>query len=149
MPVVPDGVYKIFNVQYPTQVADLVNGGPGPIDGRTDRDAYNDKWKVKNTYQGVDSNEITIESVTSPGTYAYTDQAQVRALGGGGPLIGSSLPATKWTVVKNSAEPGKYRIQSPNSVYIWQLPVENTHIILSQYLPGLETNKAKWTFVPA
>ncbi|KAI9570805.1 hypothetical protein HD554DRAFT_2169944 [Boletus coccyginus] len=142
MPVVPDGTYKIFNVQFSTQVADLVTGGPGPIDGITDQNAHNDKWKVKNTYQGTDSNEITIESVKSPGTYAYADQAQ------GAPVFGSSN-AIKWTVVRNEAEPGKYRIQSPNSVYIWQLPAENTNIVVIQYPPTPEANKTKWTFVPA
>ena len=48
MPIIPDGVYKIHNVKYsdPSQVADLVTGGPGPIDGITDWNAHNDKVRV-------------------------------------------------------------------------------------------------------
>jgi len=48
MPLIPDGQYKIHNVEFPNppQVADLVNGGPGPIDGRTDYQAHNDKVRV-------------------------------------------------------------------------------------------------------
>ncbi|KAI9570808.1 hypothetical protein HD554DRAFT_2037270 [Boletus coccyginus] len=157
MPIINDGVYKIFNVQYATQVADLVTGGPGPIDGITDWNAHNDKWIVKNLYQGEDSNQITLESAQAPpGIYAYADQAQ------GAPVIGSpNQPPIIWTVVKVDGEPGKYR------VFIWQLPAENTNvlisilphpdtadshssqIVLSPYPPTSEANKTKWTFVSA
>ena len=43
--LVPAGVHKIHNVKYAkdTQVADLIKGGPGPIDGRKDSVAHNDK----------------------------------------------------------------------------------------------------------
>ena len=53
MPLVHDGVYKIHNFKYShtkelkdQQVADLVNGGPGPIDGRRDYLAHNDQVRV-------------------------------------------------------------------------------------------------------
>ena len=54
MPLVPDGTYKIQSVKYSPpnvekgaeQVADLVTGGPGPIDGRPDYQAHNDQVRV-------------------------------------------------------------------------------------------------------
>jgi len=54
MPLVDDGIYKIISVKFSPpnvengaeQVADLINGGPGPIDGRPDYQAHNDKVRV-------------------------------------------------------------------------------------------------------
>jgi len=100
MPIIPDGVYKLHNDQDLNQVADLITGGPGPINGITHWNAHNDKVRVvlcrglplmrltrsvvvKNVGKGTDNNGFTIESVNAPGIYAYAEQKEVRALGDG------------------------------------------------------------------
>jgi len=54
MPLVPSGKYKIISVAYSPpsvdkkdeQVADLIEGGPGPIAGRPDASVHNDQVRV-------------------------------------------------------------------------------------------------------
>ncbi|KAI9457507.1 hypothetical protein HD554DRAFT_2177662 [Boletus coccyginus] len=151
MPLVNDGKYKIISVKYSPpsvekkneQVADLINGGPGPIAGRADAQVHNDQWYVKNKYHEPTSNSVTIENAEHRGNYAYAELVD------GKPVLGQhSDPnqAVVWTLVARGD--GKYNIQSPNNNLIWELKEPNHNIKLGDYGVGTQPYN-EWRFQPA
>ncbi|KAF8439715.1 hypothetical protein L210DRAFT_3630670 [Boletus edulis BED1] len=132
-PFVPDGVYKIHNVQYSSLVVDLINGVKGgPIMGYIDRPSnVNDKWCIKNVGDG--GNEITIESVSTPGNFASARE--------GTQLVGSD-DTTVWTVVKVDVG---YYLQSSGAQYVWKLTRDGDYAPM-ELSPFTAEDDTKWTF---
>ncbi|KAG6377937.1 hypothetical protein JVT61DRAFT_14729 [Boletus reticuloceps] len=125
-PFVPDGVYKIRNVQYSRVVVDLINGvRGGPIMGYIDRPSQCQRQDG--------GNEITIESVSTPGNFASARQ--------GTELVGSDN-ITVWTVVKVDVG---YYLQSPGAQYVWQLASDGDYAPM-ELSPFTGQDNTKWTF---
>ncbi|KAI9457495.1 hypothetical protein HD554DRAFT_2177651 [Boletus coccyginus] len=151
MPVVPNGTYKILSVKYSPpnvdkpdeQVADLIHNGPGPIAGRPDSQVHNDQWRITNKYDLPTSNSVLIESVRTPGIYAYANP------GDGAPVLGEPAGSTEaiiWTLVNRG---GKFNIQypSPHDNLLWELKEPNQNIKLGDYQDGTKPYN-EWLFVP-
>ncbi|KAF8439769.1 hypothetical protein L210DRAFT_3504220 [Boletus edulis BED1] len=133
-PFVPDGVYKIRNVEFSRSVAGMIGRTMmGPILGFTDSQGPNGLWRIKNV--GGGGNEIIIESMFPPGTFASADQFP------GGRLI-ASPNLTVWTVVKQDRG---YYLQSPNAEFVWQLTRDGdgAPIVLVPFTGEYNT---QWTF---
>ncbi|KAF8126302.1 hypothetical protein EV363DRAFT_1268573 [Boletus edulis] len=134
-PFVPNGVYKIRNVEFSHEVAGLVGGvSIGTLVGFIDPPGNpSTLWRIKNVGGGGD--EITIESVSSPGSFAsavqYPDE-----------LIAGSGDQTVWTVVK---EDRGYYLQSPNGELVWQL-TRNGKCAPIVLIPFTAQDNTKWTF---
>ncbi|KAI9457508.1 hypothetical protein HD554DRAFT_2042334 [Boletus coccyginus] len=151
MPLVNDGVYKIHNVKFSpphvapkdSQVADLVNGAPGPINGRQDFQAHNDQWYIKNKYHEPTSNSVTIENFEHRGIYAYAHLNAGASVEGKRDQPGDHDHPTVWTLVARGN--GKYNIQSPNNNLIWDLQGKNQNIKLGTYVHGTQEEN-EWTF---
>ncbi|KAH0834223.1 hypothetical protein J3R83DRAFT_11536 [Lanmaoa asiatica] len=111
-PIIPDGVYKFLNVEFPIFAADLIHGNPlGTVSGYTNNDASrNNKWKIVNI--GSTGNEITIESVAAPGYFAYAFTKL-----SGDPITGFSDPMV-WNV--DQVAENQYQFQTGKLV--WELP---------------------------
>ncbi|KAF8548795.1 hypothetical protein OG21DRAFT_1500809 [Imleria badia] len=136
-PLIPNGVYKIRNSQFSTHVADLSDGNPlGKIVAWEDVETSSwDKWRVQN--HGAGGNQVTIENVLVPGSFAYVQQKDA-----GAPLVGSRSP-TLWTVVK--LDQGKFYIQTEDGQLVWELPkgIDCEEIVLHHHTGQA---KQKWTF---
>ncbi|KAG6377940.1 hypothetical protein JVT61DRAFT_14733 [Boletus reticuloceps] len=135
-PFVPNGVYKIRNVEFSGDVAGLVGGvSIGTLVGFIDRRPSNPNtlWRIVNV--GGGGNEITIESVSAPGSFASADQYPDA-------LVAGSGDQTVWTVVK---EDRGYYLQSPNAQLVWQLTRDGkcAPIVL---IPFTAQDNTKWTF---
>ncbi|KAI9457494.1 hypothetical protein HD554DRAFT_2042324 [Boletus coccyginus] len=136
MPVVPNSIYKIISVKYSPpnvdkpdeQVADLIDGGPGPIAGRPDAVVHNDRWIIWNKYDLPDSNSVTIQNVKAPKTYAYGAPAL------GNPIVGNNTSdAIIWTLVKRERPDGRvvFNIQYPDKPHddlVWELKEKNQNV---------------------
>ncbi|KAI9569207.1 hypothetical protein HD554DRAFT_2038378 [Boletus coccyginus] len=112
--LIPNGIYQIQNGQYPDSLATYLAPEPGaPILGypRFSPPEQKQEWKVTN--QGDGGNQVTIESVSAPGSFAT-----VAGFFDGAPLFAKA--PTVWTVVK--VDGGKYYLQSPDGKFVWQLP---------------------------
>ncbi|KAF8126303.1 hypothetical protein EV363DRAFT_1453028 [Boletus edulis] len=137
-PFIPDGVYVIRNVGSGDVVC-LKNGAPGgPIVGCQDGPGYPcerwNLWRIKNI--GGGGNQVTIESVCVPGSFANADESQ------DAPLFGA--PArTIWTIVK--VDRGYY-LQSPDADFVWQADVEGEPIVLVHHTAEDNT---RWVFLKA
>ncbi|KAF8428476.1 hypothetical protein L210DRAFT_3652374 [Boletus edulis BED1] len=135
-PFVPNGLYKIRNVEFSRDVAGFTEGarGPGPILGFIDRPGkINTLWRIKNV--GGGGNEIIIESISAPGNFASAAQfANARLFG--------TPDQTVWTVVK---EDSGFYLQSPNAEFVWQLTRDGdlAQIVL---IPFTGQDNTKWTF---
>ncbi|KAI9455492.1 hypothetical protein HD554DRAFT_2178451 [Boletus coccyginus] len=150
MPLVPDGKYKIISVKFSPpsvdkkdeQVADLINGGSGPIAGRADATVHNDQWYIKNKYHEPTSNSVTIENAEHRGNYAYAELERGKL------VLGQKTHVETWTLVKRERN-GKvvYNIQSPNDNLLWELKEPNQNIKLGDYSVGTQPYN-EWTFQP-
>ncbi|KAG6377943.1 hypothetical protein JVT61DRAFT_14736 [Boletus reticuloceps] len=135
MSLIENGIYRIRNGEFPRFVADLVNGVPhGPISAHTEEsDNVNDQWRVINVGDG--GNQIMLENMAAPGSFALSAQFPDNN------LFGSHVQM-EWTVVK--ADYGYY-LQTPNGQCVWELPEGADYV---QIMVALHTakNNTKWTF---
>ncbi|KAF8428484.1 hypothetical protein L210DRAFT_3645726 [Boletus edulis BED1] len=132
-PFIPNGVYKIRNVAFPSIVASMVSGVQQPIMGLNDNPTIgSDKWRIINI--GGGGNEVYIQNADT-GTYASAQQFPDAQLFG-------SYDSLIWTVVK---EDRGYYLQSPNAKYVWWLTEDRVFapIKLSDFTAKDDT---KWTF---
>ncbi|KAF8126359.1 hypothetical protein EV363DRAFT_1526774 [Boletus edulis] len=134
-PFIPDGVYKIRNVEFSRSVAGLMGRTMmGPILGFTDRpDNTNTLWRINNVGDG--GNEIIIGSMFPPRTFANADQFP------GGRLF-ASPDQTVWTVVKQDRG---YYLQSPNAEFVWQLTRDGDGALIV-LIPFTAQSNTQWTF---
>ncbi|KAF8439761.1 hypothetical protein L210DRAFT_3645758 [Boletus edulis BED1] len=130
---IPDGVYRIRNVQFSHSVAGVRGPTIGPIVGFTESQGPNGLWRIQNVGDG--GNEIIIESMFPPGIFASADQFS------GGQLI-ASPNRTVWTVVKQDRG---YYLQSPNAELVWMLTRDGdgAPIVLVPFTGQYNT---QWTF---
>ncbi|KAI9457511.1 hypothetical protein HD554DRAFT_2177667 [Boletus coccyginus] len=121
----PDGIYKIRNIQC-SEYVELDGDNPlGPICVRKDGSGSGNEWIIKK----VGSSGSTLQNVRTR-TYAYADQVP------GAPLHGSETPMVwHW----NSSD----NIQSPDSSFIWELPSCDGCIIV---VPPSAKGNIVWLF---
>ncbi|KAF8126362.1 hypothetical protein EV363DRAFT_1298733 [Boletus edulis] len=135
-PFIPDGVYKIRNVEFSHSVAGLKGRIiMGPILGFADDRPGNTNtlWRIDNVGDG--GNEIIIGSVFPPSTFVDADQFL------GGELF-ASPDQTVWTVVKQDRG---YYLQSPNAEVVWQLTSDRNGAPIRLF-PFTGQYNTQWTF---
>ncbi|KAG8217954.1 hypothetical protein J3R82DRAFT_6125 [Butyriboletus roseoflavus] len=145
---VQDGIYQIFNVEYPTQVAELFDGSDSDVVGwQSGGSSLRMEWQVTNVLNTGVVGQVTFLN-QDISTYAQIPEPPYPAPGTH--VVGNPTSTVDWavSVPANLGGSEQYVISLVNTPYVWTLAdaYNGTSITLEETTAEPQPNQL-WTFV--